>query len=84
MPRSLSRISFPATQAEGIKTTDERLREQRAAARGHASVAERAGRQLTQDEKADRADYAVRNDGSVDALRSALAAVLEQLDAQFA
>jgi dephospho-CoA kinase len=63
---------------------DEGLREQRAAARGHASVAERAGRQLAQDEKAARADYAVRNDGSVDALRSALAAVLEQLDAQFA
>jgi dephospho-CoA kinase len=63
---------------------DERLRERRAAARGHASVAERAGRQLTQEEKATRADYAVRNDGSVDALRSALAAVLEQLDAQFA
>jgi dephospho-CoA kinase len=63
---------------------DERLRERRAAARGHASVAERAGRQLTQDEKAARADYAVRNDGTVEALRSALAAVLEQLDAQFA
>jgi dephospho-CoA kinase len=63
---------------------DEALREQRAAARGHASVAERAGRQLTQDDKAARADHAIRNDGSVDALRSALAAVLEKLDAQFA
>ncbi len=63
---------------------DEALRERRAAARGHASVAERAGRQLTQDEKAARADHAIRNDGSVDSLRSALAAVLERLDAQFA
>ena len=62
----------------------EALREERAGARGHASVAERAGRQLTQDEKADRADHTVRNDGSVEALRSALAAVLKQLDAQFA
>ena len=62
----------------------EALREERAGARGHASVTERAGRQLTQDEKADRADHTVRNDGSVDALRSALAAVLRQLDAQFA
>ena len=63
---------------------DEALRERRAAARGHASITERAGRQLTQDEKAARADNAIRNDGSVDALRSALAAVLERLDAQFA
>jgi dephospho-CoA kinase len=63
---------------------DEALREQRATARGHASVAERAGRQLTQDEKAARADYAIRNDGSVDALRSALSVVLDKLDAQFA
>jgi dephospho-CoA kinase len=63
---------------------DEALREQRAAARGNASAAERAGRQLTQDEKAARADHAIRNDGSVDALRSALAAVLDRLDTQFA
>jgi dephospho-CoA kinase len=63
---------------------DEALREQRATARCHASVAERAGRQLTQDEKAARADYAIRNDGSVDALRSALSVVLDRLDAQFA
>jgi dephospho-CoA kinase len=63
---------------------DEALREERAAARDHASVAERTGRQLSQDEKAARADYTIRNDGSVDALRSALAAVLERLDAQFA
>ena len=63
---------------------DEALRERRAADRGHASVAERAGRQLTQDEKAARAGHAIRNDGSVEALRSALAAVLERLDAQFA
>ena len=62
---------------------DETLREERAAARGHASVAERAGRQLTQDEKAARADHAIRNDGSLDALRSA-PAVLKQLEAQFA
>ena len=63
---------------------EETLREERAAARGHASVAERAGRQLTQNEKAARADHAIRNDGSVDALRTALAAVLAQLEAQFA
>jgi dephospho-CoA kinase len=63
---------------------EESVRERRAAARGHASVTERAGRQLPQEEKAVRADHTVRNDGSVEALRSALAAVLETLDAQFA
>jgi hypothetical protein len=40
--------------------------------------------QLTRDDKAARADHAIRDDGSVDALRSALAAVLERLDTQFA
>jgi dephospho-CoA kinase len=72
---------FDATVAV---VAEESVRERRAAARGHASIAERAGRQLPQDEKAARADHTVRNDGSVEALRSALAAVLERLDAQFA
>ena len=63
---------------------EESVRERRAAARGHASVTERAGRQLSQDEKAARADHTVRNDGSIEALRLALTAVLERLDAQFA
>ncbi len=63
---------------------EEDVRERRAGARGHAGVAERAGRQLPQEEKAARADHTVRNDGSVDALRSALAAVLDKLDPQFA
>ena len=40
------------------------LRAERAGARGHASVEERTGRQLSQEEKAERADYAVRNDGT--------------------
>ncbi len=63
---------------------EEDVRERRAGARGHASVAERTGRQLPQEEKAARADHTVRNDGSVDALRSELAAVLDKLDPQFA
>ena len=42
---------------------DEAMREERAGARGHAAVAERAGRQLSQEEKAQRADFTVRNDG---------------------
>jgi dephospho-CoA kinase len=82
-------LLFEAGMESAFDTTiavvaDEALREKRAAARGHASVAERAGLQLTQDDKAARADHAIRNDGSVDALRSALAAVLETLDTQFA
>jgi dephospho-CoA kinase len=59
---------------------DEEVREGRAAARGHASVAERAGRQLTQAEKAERADFTVRNDGSLEELRESLSQVLGKLE----
>ena len=59
---------------------DEGVRERRAAARGHAHVAERAGRQLTQAEKAERADFTVRNDGSLAELRGSLSQVLAKLD----
>jgi dephospho-CoA kinase len=59
---------------------DEDTREQRAGTRGHAAVAERAGRQLTQQEKADRADFTVRNDGSLDELKQTLSRVLAKLD----
>jgi dephospho-CoA kinase len=58
---------------------DEDTRERRAAARGHAAVAERAGRQLTQQEKADRADITVRNDGTLDELKQTLSRVLAKL-----
>jgi dephospho-CoA kinase len=58
----------------------EPLREERAAERGHASVAERTGRQLSQDEKARRADFTVRNDGSLEELSAALSQVLARLD----
>lgn len=57
----------------------ESLREERAAARGHANPAGRAGRQLSQDEKAARANFTVRNDGSLDELQAALADVLAKL-----
>jgi dephospho-CoA kinase len=59
----------------------EPLREQRAAARGQASLAERAGRQVSQEEKAARASFTVRNDGSLDDLHAALADVLAKVDA---
>jgi dephospho-CoA kinase len=58
----------------------ESLRKERAAARGHASLAERSGRQLSQEEKAARANFTVRNDGSLEDLQAALADVLAKLD----
>ncbi len=58
---------------------DEQLRERRAAQRGHALTAERATRQLSQEEKAARATYVVRNDGSVEELERGLSAVLDEL-----
>jgi dephospho-CoA kinase len=58
----------------------EPLREERAAARGHAGVTERSGRQLPQDEKARRADFTIRNDGSLEELRAGLSEVLAQLE----
>jgi dephospho-CoA kinase len=57
----------------------ERLREQRAASRGHALTEERAARQLTQQEKAQRATYVVQNDGSVQELERKLSGVLDKL-----
>ena len=59
---------------------DEPLREERAGARGHAAVSERTGRQLSQTEKAERADFEVRNDGTLDELRQTLSQVLAKLD----
>lgn len=55
---------------------EESLREERARARGHEAIAERAGRQLSQEEKSQRADFTVRNDGTPDELKSQLSRVL--------
>jgi dephospho-CoA kinase len=60
---------------------DEGLRAQRAGARGHAAVDERDARQLSQEEKARRATYVVRNDGTVQELEAQLSAVLAKLGA---
>jgi len=59
---------------------DEDVRRARAAARGHEAVDERAARQLTQDEKAQRATYVVRNDGTEADLEATLSSVLAKLD----
>jgi dephospho-CoA kinase len=59
---------------------DEGVREERAGARGHAALAERTGRQLSQDEKAQRADFTVRNDGTLGELRETLSLLLATLE----
>jgi dephospho-CoA kinase len=61
-----------------IVTADE-VRRERAAARGHALVDEREARQLTQSEKAARAEHVIENDGSVEDLERALSALLAKL-----
>lgn len=58
---------------------EESVRQERAAARGHERVDERATRQLSQAKKAERASYVVHNDGSVEQLERELSAVLDKL-----
>ena len=61
--------------------SDEQLRRERADARGHEAVDERAARQLSQQEKADRATFVVRNDGTEADLERELSGVLVKLGA---
>ena len=67
---------FDATVA--IVAGDE-VRRDRAQARGQALVEERAARQLSQGEKASRADHVVHNDGSVEELERELSELLAKL-----
>jgi dephospho-CoA kinase len=55
---------------------DESIRQGRAAARGHASLDARGARQLTQGEKAQRADFVVSNDGTIAELERKLSEIL--------
>jgi dephospho-CoA kinase len=57
----------------------EEIRHQRASGRGHKSLDERGARQLTQEEKAQRATYTVDNDGSEAELEAKLSAILDML-----
>lgn len=59
--------------------TEDEVRRERAAARGHALVDEREALQLAQEEKAARAEHAIANDGSVEDLERSLAALIERL-----
>jgi dephospho-CoA kinase len=58
---------------------DEGLRDERAQARGHQGLEGRSGRQLSQDEKARRADFVLRNDGTIQDLEGAVGEVLAGL-----
>ncbi len=59
--------------------TEDELRRERAAARGHALVDEREARQLAQGEKAARAEHTIENHGSLEDLEAALSALIERL-----
>ncbi|MBA2793049.1 MAG: dephospho-CoA kinase [Thermoleophilaceae bacterium] len=74
-------LLFEAGMEEGFDKTvaviaEEAVRAERAGARGHAAVDERSGRQLTQEEKSQRADFTVRNDGTPEELKAELSQVL--------
>lgn len=60
--------------------TDERVRAERAGARGHTGVESRTSRQLSQEEKAERAEYVVGNDGGLDELQAKLSGLLATID----
>jgi dephospho-CoA kinase len=55
------------------------VRRERAAARGHVALDERAARQLSQQEKAGRATFVVRNDGTEADLERELSSLLGKL-----
>jgi dephospho-CoA kinase len=60
---------------------DEQTRAERAGARDHRELEGREARQLSQEEKANRADYVVRNDGTLEDLEASMASLLQQLKA---
>jgi dephospho-CoA kinase len=77
-------LLFEAGVEDAFDTTvaivaDEELRAQRAGSRDHLAIGERAARQLSQDEKASRADYVIVNDGSLEDLDRAVTQLLDRL-----
>jgi dephospho-CoA kinase len=77
-------LLFEAGMQAGFDATiaviaEEGTRRQRAAGRGHVLPDERVARQLSQEEKAQRATFVVRNDGTEGDLRRELTAVLGKL-----
>jgi dephospho-CoA kinase len=77
-------LLFEADMGHGFDATIavvaiEPLRAERAGARGHAALEARSARQLTQQEKAQRATYVVENDGTIADLDAKLSNLLELL-----
>jgi dephospho-CoA kinase len=77
-------LLFEAGMEAGFDATvaivaGETVREERAAARGHAGVDSRARRQLSQGEKARRADFLVENDGDLTELEKKMSHVLDEV-----
>ncbi len=68
-----------AFDATLVIVAEEGLRADRAGARGHQNLDERSARQLSQEEKAQRATYVVTNEGTIEELEHKLSAVLEIL-----
>ncbi|HEY2602910.1 MAG TPA: dephospho-CoA kinase [Thermoleophilaceae bacterium] len=64
--------TIAVTASDGVRT-------QRTGERGHAGVEGRNSRQLTQKEKAERAEYVVENDGSLEELRDSLSELLDNI-----
>ena len=86
-PRALvveTPLLFEAGADRGYDATiavvaDEAIRRERAAARGHRALDERTARQLSQEEKSQRATYTIVNNGSEAELEDKLSAVLDRL-----
>lgn len=68
-----------ACDATVALVAEEATREERMAERTQARMRERSARQLSQEEKAQRATFVVSNDGTVEDLRRELSDVLEKL-----
>jgi dephospho-CoA kinase len=58
---------------------DDETRAERAGARGMLDLEGRAGRQLSQEEKAARATYVVANDGTIAELEAALSEIVDAI-----
>lgn len=77
-------LLFEAGMEAGFDATvaivaDEPVRDERAAARGHAGVDSRARRQLPQREKARRANFVVENDGDLAELERKMSQMLDEV-----
>jgi dephospho-CoA kinase len=60
---------------------EESIRHQRARSRGHVGIEGREARQLSQDDKASRADHVISNEGTPEELQDRLSDLLRDLSA---